>query len=116
MPGGVALVGIRVRKDRVAPRLFRHDTHPAIARRAAYIRCFAAYSGNGQKTTAVYSQLDLRGDLPHSHSPASLRAPRPDSMLRCRPRNDPAPAGQSALPRDSVDRAAGMSPAPTASN
>jgi hypothetical protein len=32
-PAGVALVGIRVRKDRFSPRLFRHDDHPAPSRR-----------------------------------------------------------------------------------
>ena len=35
-PEGVNLVGIRVRRDRLGPRLFRHDNHPNIARRGMY--------------------------------------------------------------------------------
>ncbi|WP_425398628.1 hypothetical protein [Aeoliella sp.] len=35
-PQGVKLVGIRVRKDRLGPRLFRHDDHPEAARRGKY--------------------------------------------------------------------------------
>ncbi len=35
-PAGVELVGIRVRKDRLGPRLFRHDDHPEPARRGKY--------------------------------------------------------------------------------
>jgi hypothetical protein len=35
-PDSVNLVGIRVRKDRHGPRLFRHDTHPNISRRGMY--------------------------------------------------------------------------------
>jgi hypothetical protein len=35
-PEGVDLVGIRVRKDRFGPRLFRHDDHPKPARRGKY--------------------------------------------------------------------------------
>ena len=35
-PGGVNLVGIRVRKDRLGPRLFRHDKHPDPSRRGLY--------------------------------------------------------------------------------
>lgn len=35
-PTGVRLVGIRVRKDRFGPRLFRHDDHPEPARRGRY--------------------------------------------------------------------------------
>ncbi|MEQ1828339.1 MAG: hypothetical protein ABL921_20430 [Pirellula sp.] len=32
-PPGVKLVGVRVRKDRFGPRLFRHDDHPEVSRR-----------------------------------------------------------------------------------
>lgn len=35
-PDGVNLVGIRVRKDRSGPRLFRHDNHPEASRRGKY--------------------------------------------------------------------------------
>ena len=35
-PNDVNLVGIRVRKDRLGPRLFRHDTHPVVSRRGMY--------------------------------------------------------------------------------
>jgi len=35
-PDGVKLVGIRVRKDRFGPRLFRHDDHPEPARRGKH--------------------------------------------------------------------------------
>jgi hypothetical protein len=35
-PGGVHLVGIRVRKDRFSPRLFRHDDHPDASRRGKH--------------------------------------------------------------------------------
>ncbi len=35
-PKGVKLVGIRVRKDRLGPRLFRHDNHPNNARQGMY--------------------------------------------------------------------------------
>lgn len=35
-PGDVNLVGIRVRKDRFGPRLFRHDEHPIPTRRGKY--------------------------------------------------------------------------------
>ena len=35
-PADVNLVGIRVRKDRQGPRLFRHDAHPNVARRGMY--------------------------------------------------------------------------------
>ena len=35
-PDYVNLVGIRVRKDRAGPRLFRHDTHPNVSRRGMY--------------------------------------------------------------------------------
>ena len=35
-PKGVKLVGIRVRKDRIGPRLYRHDDHPQPARRGMY--------------------------------------------------------------------------------
>ena len=35
-PDGVNLVGIRVRKDRLDPRLFRHDAHPVVSRRGMY--------------------------------------------------------------------------------
>ena len=35
-PNDVNLVGIRVRKDRLGPRLFRHDAHPNISRRGMY--------------------------------------------------------------------------------
>lgn len=35
-PEGVNLVGIRVRKDRLGPRLFRHDMHPNLTRRGMY--------------------------------------------------------------------------------
>lgn len=35
-PPGVSLVGIRVRKDRDGPRLFRHDDHPEPSRRGKY--------------------------------------------------------------------------------
>lgn len=35
-PSGVNLVGIRVRKDKSAPRLFRHDTQPDVPRRGMY--------------------------------------------------------------------------------
>jgi hypothetical protein len=35
-PSGVHLVGIRVRKDRFGPRLFRHDDHPEPARRGKH--------------------------------------------------------------------------------
>lgn len=35
-PPGVQLVGIRVRKDRLGPRLFRHDDHPEPARRGKH--------------------------------------------------------------------------------
>ncbi len=35
-PQGVKLVGIRVRKDRLGPRLFRHDMHPDNHRRGMY--------------------------------------------------------------------------------
>ena len=35
-PDGVKLVGIRVRKDRFGPRLFRHDDHPDVTRRGMH--------------------------------------------------------------------------------
>ena len=35
-PEYVNLVGIRVRKDRSGPRLFRHDSHPNVSRRGMY--------------------------------------------------------------------------------
>ena len=35
-PTNVNLVGVRVRKDRMGPRLFRHDTHPLSVRRGLY--------------------------------------------------------------------------------
>jgi hypothetical protein len=35
-PEGVDLVGIRVRKDRFGPRLFRHDDHPNASRRGKH--------------------------------------------------------------------------------
>ncbi len=35
-PTGVKLVGIRVRKDRLGPRLFRHDDHPVSSRRGKH--------------------------------------------------------------------------------
>ncbi len=35
-PEGVKLVGIRVRKDRSGPRLYRHDDHPKATRRGMY--------------------------------------------------------------------------------
>ena len=35
-PANVNLVGIRVRKDRQGPRLFRHDAHPDVSRRGMY--------------------------------------------------------------------------------
>jgi hypothetical protein len=35
-PQGVELVGIRVRKDRMGPRLFRHDDHPEPTRQGKY--------------------------------------------------------------------------------
>jgi hypothetical protein len=35
-PSGVDLVGIRVRKDRFGPRLFRHDDHPDASRRGKH--------------------------------------------------------------------------------
>lgn len=35
-PSGVELVGIRVRKDRAGPRLFRHDDHPKPSRRGKH--------------------------------------------------------------------------------
>ena len=35
-PNDVNLVGIRVRKDRLGPRLFRHDAHPVVSRRGMY--------------------------------------------------------------------------------
>ncbi len=35
-PAGVGLVGIRVRKDRGGPRLFRHDQHPEVSKRGRY--------------------------------------------------------------------------------
>jgi hypothetical protein len=35
-PQGVELVGIRVRQDRLGPRLFRHDDHPKPGRRGKY--------------------------------------------------------------------------------
>lgn len=35
-PTNVNLVGIRVRKDRFAPRLFRHDVQPDVSRRGMY--------------------------------------------------------------------------------
>ena len=35
-PAGVKLVGIRVRKDRFEPRLFRHDDHPEASRRGMH--------------------------------------------------------------------------------
>ena len=35
-PTTVNLVGIRVRKDRQGPRLFRHDAHPDVSRRGMY--------------------------------------------------------------------------------
>ena len=35
-PQGVKLVGIRVRKDRFGPRLFRHDDHPKVTRRGMH--------------------------------------------------------------------------------
>ena len=35
-PSDVNLVGIRVRKDRYGPRLFRHDAHPVAVRRGLY--------------------------------------------------------------------------------
>ena len=35
-PPGVKLVGIRVRKDRTGPRLFRHDEHPEPTRRGKH--------------------------------------------------------------------------------
>lgn len=35
-PKGVTLVGIRVRKDRSGPRLFRHDDHPEVTRQGKY--------------------------------------------------------------------------------
>ncbi|MHC4879845.1 MAG: argonaute/piwi family protein [Planctomycetota bacterium] len=35
-PPGVKLVGIRVRKDKFGPRLFRHDDHPEPARRGKH--------------------------------------------------------------------------------
>ena len=35
-PNDVELVGIRVRKDRFGPRLFRHDNHPVVSRRGMY--------------------------------------------------------------------------------
>jgi len=35
-PEEVNLVGIRVRKDRTSPRLFRHDAHPVVTRRGLY--------------------------------------------------------------------------------
>lgn len=35
-PSGVDLVGIRVRKDRSGPRLFRYDKHPVVSKRGMY--------------------------------------------------------------------------------
>ena len=35
-PAGINLVGIRVRKDRMGPRLFRHDQHPNVSSRGKY--------------------------------------------------------------------------------
>ena len=35
-PAGVEVVGIRVRKDRGGPRLFRHDQHPVVSMRGRY--------------------------------------------------------------------------------
>jgi hypothetical protein len=35
-PSGVKLVGVRVRKDRFGPRLFRHDDHPDPSRRGMH--------------------------------------------------------------------------------
>ena len=35
-PDDVNLVGIRVRKDRHGPKLFRHDAHPVVSRRGMY--------------------------------------------------------------------------------
>ena len=35
-PAGVKLVGIRVRKDRLAPRLFRHDDNPVAGKRGRH--------------------------------------------------------------------------------
>ena len=35
-PNNVNLVGIRVRKDRSGPRLFRHDQHPEVMKRGRY--------------------------------------------------------------------------------
>lgn len=35
-PAGVDVVGIRVRKDRSGPRLFRHDQHPDVSKRGRY--------------------------------------------------------------------------------
>ena len=35
-PSGVKLVGIRVRKDRLGPRLFRHDDNPDVSRRGMH--------------------------------------------------------------------------------
>ena len=35
-PQNVNLVGVRVRKDREGPRLFRHDDHPNLSRRGMY--------------------------------------------------------------------------------
>ena len=35
-PDDVNLVGIRIRKDRLGPRLFRHDAHPDVSRRGMY--------------------------------------------------------------------------------
>jgi hypothetical protein len=35
-PNSVGLVGIRVRKDRFGPRLFRHDDHPDVSRRGKH--------------------------------------------------------------------------------
>lgn len=35
-PSGVDLIGIRVRKDRFSPRLFRHDDHPDATRRGMH--------------------------------------------------------------------------------
>lgn len=54
-PSGVNLVGIRVRKDRLGIRLFRHDSHPQVARRGMYPVVRGAFWQRGDREGFLFA-------------------------------------------------------------
>ena len=72
-PSGVNLVGIRVRKERFGPRLFRHDDHPDPKRRGKY----PVLRGTFWRRTARHGLLFTSGFKPRIGSYDGWEVPVP---------------------------------------